>query len=146
MEPRLDQQVSLAPGFLVTFAGARILRFPHLSEPALSGRSPAPLRSSPSSAGTRAGRSVPPSTRLPNGPPPSGSASCSSSRRWAKPSSWFPARYPVGSRPPPCAPSRTRRVFAPDQPLTFAKPVSLLVEDGEFLWFDHSGVLRLPHH
>ena len=36
VEPRIDVELSLAPGFLVTFAGARILRFPHLREPALS--------------------------------------------------------------------------------------------------------------
>jgi radical SAM superfamily enzyme YgiQ (UPF0313 family) len=142
MEPRLDQQASLAPGFLVTFAGPRILRFPHLSEPALSRAQPGTL-ALVAELSRAAGRTL--------GAAVDDVAERSSTDRerlvqfvaaLGEADQLVPGAVPPRFATAEVQPVEHAPVLSPDEALTFAKPLSLLVEGGEFLWFDHDGVLR----
>src|SRR5262245_9310911 len=142
MESRLDVEVSLAPGFLVTFAGARVLRFPHLREPALSRVKPETLAlvdalSAPSSralggliddlvADEGADRAL--LLRF-------AEALADAGQLVTAP---LPARHAGAA----VTPVDHRIAQDADLLLQIRTPTSLVVEPGTYLWFDHAGVLR----
>jgi radical SAM superfamily enzyme YgiQ (UPF0313 family) len=143
MEPRLDVEMSLAPGFLVTFAGARILRFPHLREPALSRVKPETLAfvdalSRPQGRSLGAviealadGRGADPDVLV------RFAEALAAADLLVRGSA--AARFETDAPAPVEDPVDTA---GPDKPVHIRTPASLLVDAGAFLWFDHGGVLR----
>jgi radical SAM superfamily enzyme YgiQ (UPF0313 family) len=143
MEPRLDVEMALAPGFLVTFAGARILRFPHLREPALSRVKPETLAFVDALSRPQ-GRSV---GALIEMLVADTGADRDVLERFAEALAAVDLLVdrPVAARYDAVAPAPVDDPLttpATDEPLQIRTPASVLVDAGAFLWFDHAGVLR----
>jgi radical SAM superfamily enzyme YgiQ (UPF0313 family) len=142
MESRLDVELSLAPGFLVTFAGARVLRFPHLREPAFSRVKPETL-ALVDALSASSGRTL---GTLIDGLVADEGADRAVLLRFAE--ALADAGQLVDSPPPPrhagavVTPVADRTAPDADDPLQIRTPTSLVVESSAYLWFDHAGVLR----
>jgi radical SAM superfamily enzyme YgiQ (UPF0313 family) len=142
MEPRLDKELSLAPGFLVTFAGPRIIRFPHLLGPAVGRAKPETLAFVDALSVAR-GRTV-------------GSVIDELVREqdadrdllvmfaMALDESGQLVEDPAPPRfvDTPVVPVDGATATAPDGPVRIVTPTSLVAEQGSYLWFDHGGTLR----
>ena len=143
MEVQLDGELSLAPGFLVTFAGARIVRFPHLREPALA-------HARPETIALVAELSQPDGRTLTTLIDHMVAAYPDADRAFLvqfvqalfatrqlvdRPAAWRFAQIEA-------APVERPISLRADLPLQIRTPASLLVEARQFLWFDHDGTLR----
>jgi radical SAM superfamily enzyme YgiQ (UPF0313 family) len=142
MEPRLDEELSLAPGFLVTFAGPRIIRFPHLLGPAVGRAKPETLAFVDALSVAR-GRTL-------------GSVIDELVREQGADRDLLvmfamalDASGQLVEEPPPprfadvpVVPADGARATPPDGPVRIATPTSLVAEQGAYLWFDHAGTLR----
>ncbi len=143
MDSRLDMELSLAPGFLVTFAGARILRFPHLREPALSRARPETV-ALVAELSRPAGRSL---GALIEGVTRQFEADHTALVQFvgALDDAAQLIETPTEPRFGHLAVADVDTRWAPElgQPLQIRTPTSLVVEDYRFLWFDHDGSLLL---
>jgi radical SAM superfamily enzyme YgiQ (UPF0313 family) len=142
MGARLDEELSLAPGFLVTFAGARILRFPHLNEPALSRAQPATmlLVAALSRPEARPLGEVIDMVAQRTSADPAGLVRFAEALERADQLVAGPARARFADLQPVADDSAV--VAAADQRLKIRTPASVVVDDGAFCWFDHAGTLR----
>jgi radical SAM superfamily enzyme YgiQ (UPF0313 family) len=141
MEPRLDKELSLAPGFLVTFAGAVIIRFPHLLGPAVGRAKPETLAFIDllSTARGRTVGSVIDELVAERGADRDLLVMVAIALEQAGQLVDVPA--PAQFADVPVVPV-AGAVSAPEGPVRISTPTSLVVEHGEYLWFDHAGVLR----